>query len=80
MAIVADLAGVGTYNQDGRGLDRKLASPNRQNAGSPLGSLTPLYPGELVLDTTNTQMWVGSMAPGATTWNTSSWTPVVRVV
>lgn len=33
--------------------DRPYSSPNRKNAGSPIGSLTPLYSGEIVQDTTN---------------------------
>lgn len=71
MAIVVDLAGVGTFRQDGRGTDVKLSSPNRKNAGSPYGALTPLYSGEMVLDTVNQQLYVG----GASTDNTA-WTPV----
>lgn len=71
MAIVVDLAGVGTFRQDGRGTDVKLSSPNRKNAGSPYGVLTPQYSGEMVLDTVNQQLYVG----GASTDNTA-WTPV----
>lgn len=71
MPIVPDLAGVGTFRQDGRGTDVKLASPNRKNAGTPYGVLTPQYSGEMVLDTVNQQLYVG----GAPTDNTA-WTPV----
>ena len=46
MATVIDKAGISP-------LDKKYSTPNRQNAGTPVGSLTPLYPNELVLDTTN---------------------------
>lgn len=34
-------------------VDKKLAEPNRTNAGTPIGALTPLYKGEMVLDTTS---------------------------
>lgn len=34
-------------------LDKKYAHPNRNNAGTPIGSLTPEYTNELILDTTN---------------------------
>lgn len=81
MAIVRDLAGGGNVGfQDGRTVDRRLASPNRTQAGTPLGSLTPQYAGELVLDTLNTQMWQASMPVGAVAFTTSSWIPVARVV
>jgi hypothetical protein len=74
MPIVRDLAGGGNVAfQDGRTVDRKLASPNRKNAGTPYASLTPQYSGEMVLDTVNQQLYVG----GATTDNTA-WTPVFR--
>lgn len=77
MPIVPNLAGTGPYNMDTNGgavgTDRKLASPNRKNAGTPYGSLTPQYSGEMVLDTVNQQLYVG----GASTDNTA-WTPVFR--
>ena len=38
-------------------VDKKYATPNRTNAGSPVGSLTPLYPNELVFDITNTRYY-----------------------
>lgn len=76
MAIVPNLAGTGPYAMDtnggsAQGTDRKLASPNRKNAGSPYGVLNPMYPGEMVLDTTSAQLWVG----GAPT-DVNAWTPV----
>lgn len=38
-------------------IDKSYSSPNRTNAGEPNGSLTPEYPGEIVLDTTNNCLW-----------------------
>jgi hypothetical protein len=76
MPIVPNLADTGPYAMDNvgaHGTDRKLASPNRKNAGTPYGSLTPQYSGEMVLDTVNQQLYVG----GASTDNTA-WTPVFR--
>jgi hypothetical protein len=40
-------------------VDKKYAHPNRTNAGTPIGSLTPLYANELVLDTTNSRYFKG---------------------
>ena len=40
-------------------VDKKYATPNRTNAGAPVGSLTPLYPNELVFDSTNTRYYKG---------------------
>lgn len=34
-----------------------LSSPNRYNAGSPITSLVPEFPGELIGDTTNHLLW-----------------------
>jgi len=51
MAIVADLSGnAGT-------LDYSLVKPNRQNAGNPNGSVTPLFSGEIIYDGTNDDTW-----------------------
>lgn len=41
--------------------------PNRTNAGSPSGSLTPEYPGELVYDTTNS-VFYKAIGTAATDW------------
>lgn len=51
MAIVANLANIGTP------VDQRLCTPNRQNAGTPIGALTPLFSGELVFDTTNARLF-----------------------
>jgi hypothetical protein len=40
---------------------------NRTNAGSPNGTLTPQYAGELVEDTTNHVLWK-AMSPNNNTW------------
>lgn len=40
-------------------VDKKYSTPNRTNAGTPIGSLTPLYPNELVFDSTNTRYYKG---------------------
>lgn len=50
MAIVPDKSG-------NTPTDLKYADYNRTNAGSPVGALVPLYTNEVVLDTTNTQLW-----------------------
>lgn len=49
--------------------DRKLARTNRANAGSPVGSLTPLYVGEIVNDTTNRLSW-SAIGPTNNDWQT----------
>lgn len=67
MAETVDLSGNSPF-----GLDNKLSHPNRSNAGSPEGSLTPLYPGELVLDTTNFRVWRGYGT------GTDGWQPVYQ--
>lgn len=51
MATVPNKDGGSNYN------DRKLTTPTRKNAGSPQGSLTPAFAGEVVLDTTTGQLW-----------------------
>lgn len=52
MATVANKAGTNPV-----AIDRKLTTPNRKNSGSPQGSVTPEYTGEIVLDTTTGQLW-----------------------
>lgn len=47
-----------------------LSSPNRYNAGSPITSLIPEFPGELIADTTNHLLW---RACGTTN---TDWMPV----
>lgn len=51
MAIVNNLALIGGP------VDPRLCTPNRQNAGSPIGSVVPLYIGEIVQDTTNVRLF-----------------------
>lgn len=50
MAIVADLSGNSP-------IDKSFVTFNRRNAGTPNAALTPLYVGEIVLDTTNHALW-----------------------
>lgn len=38
-------------------LDKKYSHPNRVNAGTPIGSVVPLYANELVFDSTNTKYY-----------------------
>ena len=69
MAIVADLSG--NFPVDNlTGSDTRLSSVNRRNAGSPSGTLTPRYAGEIVMDTTGSQLFMGT---GTTN---TDWTPV----
>lgn len=67
MAIVADKSGNAP-------LDKKFSDYNRTNAGTPVGTLVPMYTNELVLDTTNRQMW---RAIGTTN---NDWTLVTPMV
>ena len=67
MATVPDKA-----NTAGAVVDRKLATPNRNNAGTPVGALTPAYGGEVVLDTTNGITYVSTGITNA------DWMPFVR--
>jgi len=67
MAIVADLSGNYPVSLP-TGADQKLAKWNRSNAGAPSGSLTPLYPGEVVLDTTNRMLWRATDTSANTSW------------
>lgn len=46
--------------------DNKLEQPSRNNAGTPVAALTPAFPGELVMDTTN-----GILYRGVGTTNTN---------
>lgn len=50
MAIVADLSGNSP-------IDKSYSYFNRSNAGTPNAALTPQYVGEIVLDTTNHNLW-----------------------
>ncbi len=67
-------------NKDGQGIsaagalsnvDRRYTTPNRKNAGSPAGSLTPAYAGEIVQDTTGNSLWI------ALDMTTTGWAPYV---
>ncbi len=68
MATVPDKANNGTP------IDKKFATPNRGNAGTPVAAVTPLYTNEIVLDTTNNQLW---RATGPTN---ADWMPYTRAV
>lgn len=51
MAIVQNKA------RPGDGTDLAYNSYNRTNAGEPNASITPLFVGEMILDTTNNILW-----------------------
>jgi hypothetical protein len=51
------------------GVDRNYSEANRNNAGTPVGSVTPQYTGEIVLDTTNRVLWIAT-GPANTDWMT----------
>jgi hypothetical protein len=53
---------------DGARLDRSFCIPNRNNAGTPVGALTPQFSGELVLDTTNGIVYKGMGTTANTQW------------
>lgn len=72
MAEVVDLAGNSPAGSILGGKDNKLSHPNRTNAGSPVSALTPLYPGEVIEDTTNRLLW---RASGTTS---TDWMPIVQ--
>jgi hypothetical protein len=73
MATTVDLSGNYPPSMP-TGVDNPLSKPNRQNAGSPVGSLTPAFSGELVFDTTNRMLFT------ATGVSNTSWMPVVVAV
>lgn len=50
MAIVSNLAFPAA-------VDKPLTSANRTNAGSPNGSVTPQFKGEIINDTTSHMLW-----------------------
>lgn len=64
MAIVVDKSGNSP-------LDVPYSSPNRKNAGTPLATLTPLYSGEVVQDTTTGAIWYATGLTSAD-WAVSS--------
>lgn len=64
MAIVKNKAYSGAFT------DPSFCSPNRTNAGSPAGTITPQYAGEIIMDTTNNVRW---KAHGV---GSNSWTPM----
>ncbi len=72
MAVVADLSGNFSASLL-HGVDQNLAKPNRNVTGSPINSVVPQFPGELVQDTTNAVIY------RATGLTNSSWTAVVLV-
>ena len=65
MAIVADKSGNNPFP-----LDNRLTSPSATLAASPVGSRTPTFCGEIVVDTTNN---INYRAYGTTS---ASWKPV----
>jgi hypothetical protein len=66
MATVRDLSGNTPPNTNGQ-VDKKYETPNRSNAGTPVAALTPQYSGEIVLDTTNRQLWY-AFGTGTNDW------------
>lgn len=51
MAIVVNAA------RPSEAVDKSFVTWNRKNAGAPSTSLTPVFTGEIVLDTTNNTYW-----------------------
>jgi hypothetical protein len=54
-------------------VDRKLATPNRTVTVVPLSTTTPIYAGEIVLDTVTNGLWV------AQSLQNDSWIPITKV-
>jgi hypothetical protein len=75
MAIVPDLSGIPLMANGvaGRNVDRKLSDANRVISGSPLGTTTPQYTGERILDSVGYQLWA------ATDLTTTGWHPITMV-
>lgn len=61
MAIVANKADQSGFK------DNALCTYNRTNAGEPNGSVTPLFVGEMILDTTNNILWK-SLSAANSSW------------
>lgn len=66
MATVLDSSGNGVVTD----VDRKLTRATRTNAGTPVGSLTPTFAGEIVFDTTNNVYYRGIDVAGTSSWAT----------
>ena len=64
MATVMDKSG----NAPRTGVDISFSKANRTNAGTPVGSLTPVIAGELVYDTTNGVMYRSTNTAANTSW------------
>ena len=63
MATVADLSGnfpASLVNQAIANDPQTMCAPNRSNAGSPAGAITPRFRGEVITDTVNNQIWVAA--------------------
>lgn len=57
MAVVRNKAESGNILNYDSPTDREYFGPNRTNNGKPNGVLTPLYAGEIVLDTVSNALW-----------------------
>lgn len=57
MAIVPDLSGNSPAGLLDGGVDRAFASVNRVVAAAPNGVTTPLYSGEIIMDTSTQGLW-----------------------
>lgn len=71
MATVVDLSG------NGGPVDYSLVKHNRINAGNPNASVTPLFSGEIILDSTNDMYW---QAMGITNNEWIPYSPVTQDV
>lgn len=72
MATVANKDG-GWVAGANRTTDYTLVSANRENGGDPNGVLTPLFSGEIILDTSTKKLWQ------AQDQTNDSWVEAVRV-
>lgn len=70
MATVPDLSGnkPASLTAQGRDVDYELGSANRSNAGDPNGSLTPLFCGEIIYDSTNHAYYRAEIAGDNNSW------------
>lgn len=74
MATVANKDGGDVAGNPGVVTDKALTKPSVENAGDPLGAVTPEFAGQILLDTTNGALYY------AEDITSDSWVPASRTV